>query len=363
MIEFLSGQISTIATGASLELFDGSFVEDSTALGSNSALTGLSNVSGTLKMGSGSSSGSASLSTTGALTNSGLISLGTSGRGTLSVAGALTNTGKLDIGSASVTANSFVNSATVNLSGALNVSGATTNNGSISIASDTEALAGAVGGAGSFSLSNANLQFDASVSAGQTISESGADALTLEQAQKFAATISGFGTGDTIDATNFVETGTTYNFVENSAMTGGTLTLTDTFEPDRQHPDDRPLFQLEFHPRPRQRDRHAGEVRLSGQSCGHGLATKARETRHEHIDMDGPSMRIGRRGQLEPGWRSGRKLGCRDSRRGAGRGRCGLDRDVNSITDSSDAPSSWRERIRLRPSSTTPISVYQLFGY
>ena len=34
--------------------------------------------------------------------------------------------------------------------------------------------------------------------------------------------------GDTIDATNFVETGTKYNFVENSAMTGGTLTLTDT---------------------------------------------------------------------------------------------------------------------------------------
>ena len=106
------------------------------------------------------------------------------------------------------------------------MSGATTNNGSISIASDTEELAGAVGGAGSFSLSNANLQFDSSVSAGQTINETGADALTLKQAQSFAATISGFGTGDTIDATNFLETATTYNFVENLAGTGGTLTLT-----------------------------------------------------------------------------------------------------------------------------------------
>ena len=104
-----------------------------------------------------------------------------------------------------------------------------TNNGSISIAGDTEELAGAVGGTGSFSLStHANLQFDSSVSSGQTIDETGADALTLKQAQSFAATISGFGTGDTIDATNFVETGTTYNFVENSAGTGGTLTLTDT---------------------------------------------------------------------------------------------------------------------------------------
>ena len=54
------------------------------------------------------------------------------------------------------------------------------------------------------------------------------DRLTLEQGQSFAATIRGFGTGDTIDATSFVETGTTYNFIENSAGTGGTLTLTDT---------------------------------------------------------------------------------------------------------------------------------------
>ena len=38
----------------------------------------------------------------------------------------------------------------------------------------------------------------------------------------------GFGTGDTIDATNFVETATSYNFVENSMGTGGMLTLTDT---------------------------------------------------------------------------------------------------------------------------------------
>ena len=108
------------------------------------------------------------------------------------------------------------------------MSGATTNNGSISITSDTEELAGAVSGTGSFSLSTAKLQFDSSVAAGQTINETGADALTLEQAQSFGCTISGFGTGDTIDATNFVETGTHYNFVENSAMTGGTLTLTDT---------------------------------------------------------------------------------------------------------------------------------------
>ena len=266
-IEFKSGQISTIATGASLTMLSFSrgvnpFIEDSTALGSNSALTGLTDIAGSLLLQSTSlsttgpltDSGSldlengASLSTTGSVTNSGVLSLDTYygvGGSTLSIGGGLTNTGTLDIGaiaafspgpSASVTAKSFVNSGTVTMAGkgatilaALNVSGATTNNGAIDIFTDTEELAGAVDGAkGSFSLSMANLQFDSSVSSGQTINETGADALTLKQAQSFAGTISGFGTGDTIDATNFVKSGTTFDFVENSAMTGGTLTLTDT---------------------------------------------------------------------------------------------------------------------------------------
>ncbi len=239
-IEFLSGQISTIAAASSLYLYSNSnFVEDSTALGSNSALTGLANVAGSLYLEEG-----ASVSATGALTNTGFIHLddpyGYAGGSTLSIGSALTNTGTLVIGNSgisssdTVTAKSFVNRGTVDLTGgtnfaALDVSGPTTNNGSISIASDTEELAGAVGGTGSFSLSAANLLFDSSVSTGQTISESGTDELTLKQAQFFAATISGFGTGDTIDATNFLAPpATMYNFVENTAMTGGTLTLTDT---------------------------------------------------------------------------------------------------------------------------------------
>ena len=242
-IEFASGQITSLAGSLDLTGND-AFIEDSTALGSKSALTGLADIGegATFTLGYG-----ASLSTTGALANRGLVNIGVAGAGsasgssTLSIAGALTNTGKLNIfgNYGSVTAESFVNSGTVDLTangsafGALNVSGTLTNNGSISIVGDTEELAGAVEGAGSFSLSTeqyeatANLVFDASVSAGQIISETGAAALTLNEAQSFAATISGFGTGDAIDATNFVETATTYNFVENSAMTGGTLTLHD----------------------------------------------------------------------------------------------------------------------------------------
>ena len=243
-IEFASGEISTIATGASLFLRgNDAFIEDSTALGSNSALSGLASI------GAGAMFdllNGDSVSATGALVNDGNVILdygGLVGGGgsNLTVAGTLTNTDNLDIGnnnylssSDSVTANSFVNSGTVHLVGkgtnlaALDVSGATTNNGSISVASDTEELAGAVSGAGSIKLSNAHLQFDSSVSAGQTITETGADALVLEQAQFIAATIRGFGTDDTIDATNFhAPPATTFNFVENIAGTGGTLSLHD----------------------------------------------------------------------------------------------------------------------------------------
>jgi Hyphally regulated cell wall protein N-terminal len=239
-VEFASGQITSLAANAQLQLrASDAFIEDSTALGSSSALTGLDSIGAgaTLMLHYNA------VSTIGSLTNSGFISLDYpymgAGGSTLSIGGALTNTGTLNIGNSglsssdSVTANSFVNSGTVGLTGAgtnfaaLNVAGTLTNNGSISIASDTETLAGKVSGTGPFSLSTANLQFDSSVSPGQTITETGADGLTLKLAQDFAGTISGFGTGDTIDATNFLETATSYNFVENIAGTGGTLTLHD----------------------------------------------------------------------------------------------------------------------------------------
>jgi hypothetical protein len=235
-IEFASGQISTIAGYRLVLEGNSAFIEESKALGSNSALTGLADIASQLLLFSG-----ASVSTTGSVTNSGLIGLDNGvyiyveGGSTLSVGGTLTNTGELDIGnshdfesSASATAKSFVNSGTVGLTGAgtnfaaLSVAGATTNNGTIWITTDTEELAGAVGGKGHFSLSTANLLFDSSVSAGQTIDESGGiNKLTLEQAQKFGGTISGFGTGDTIDAANFLLSGTTFNFAN------GMLTLHD----------------------------------------------------------------------------------------------------------------------------------------
>jgi hypothetical protein len=237
-IEFTSGRITSVAAGALLDLNgNDAFIEDSTAPGSNSALKGLALI------GAGSSFGlqnGAAVSTTGALVNDGKVFLDAGGS-SLTVGGTLTNTGTLRMGGSSglflssskVSTTALTNTGLISLTGTgaapalLDVSGATTNNGSISIFIGTEELAGAVSGVGSFSLSTANLQFDSSVSSGQTITETGADALTLKEAQNFAAKISGFGTGDTIDATNFLKTATTYDFVENIAGTGGTLTLHD----------------------------------------------------------------------------------------------------------------------------------------
>ncbi len=244
-IEFVSGQITAVAVGGALHLEGNSaFIEDG-ATNSNSALN-LSTINGAFTLDDGAKV------TTGSLTNNGLLELDAyvqgSGLSALSVATGLTNNGTLDIGSSrlsgsdKLTAASLANVGTINLTGngknlaALDVSGATTNNGAFSIATDTETLAGAVGGtAGSFSLSNANLQFDSRVSSGQIINEIGVvgvDDLTLLQAENFNGTISGFGThgnvggnhADRIDAVNFLS-GTKHNFAENPVGTGGTLTL------------------------------------------------------------------------------------------------------------------------------------------
>ena len=92
-IEFASGQISTIAAFSHLYLSgDDAFIEDSNALGSNSALTGLTDVAGSLTL----SSTVASVSTTRrplAIANNGSVDVdpGNDGGSSLTVAGALTN--------------------------------------------------------------------------------------------------------------------------------------------------------------------------------------------------------------------------------------------------------------------------------
>ncbi len=182
-IDFATGQIARIDAGGSLGL-DGksAFIEDFGATGSNSALTGLSNVAGALFL-----DHQASVATNGHLLDAGSIYLdylSGSGGSTLSTGGslAISASGLLAVGngslssSSTVTATALNNSGAIDLQGAgngknlaaLNVSVSTTNNGSFSITNDTETLAAPVRGtAGSFSLSNANLQFNSSVSLGR----------------------------------------------------------------------------------------------------------------------------------------------------------------------------------------------------
>ena len=98
-IEFASGQITSLADHAQLRLVgNDAFIEDSTALGSNSALTRLASIrfGATLKLKNG-----ASVSTAGALANSGTIDLDPNprdGGSSFTVAGTLTNSASFNIG-------------------------------------------------------------------------------------------------------------------------------------------------------------------------------------------------------------------------------------------------------------------------
>ena len=278
-IEFASGAITSLAAEAQLSLNgNDAFIEDSTALGSNSALTRLASIGSEARLLLGDG---ASVSTTGALTNSGFLEV-YSADASLSVAKGLTNSGSLDVenyGVASspsvnsVTAGSFVNSGTVILSGntnnsaTLNVSGALTNNGSISITDDIEELAGAVGGTGSFTLYGAKLQFELECLVrsdhrrltnrprGYAHPHTGAE--FRSHAQRFRHRRQNRRNEPCRDR----------NEIQFRGEYGGhgrhAHPDRHESESDRRYPDDRPLFQFEFHPRPRQRDGHAGANRPS----------------------------------------------------------------------------------------------------
>ncbi len=122
-IEFASGQITAIATGATLTLDGpGAFIADAGSLTSNSALTGLASVAGTLSLDDG-----ASFTPSGALTVSGAVDLDSSssygGGSSLTLTGKLTNSGALNIGNASMaeadtmTVGSLANVGTITIVG------------------------------------------------------------------------------------------------------------------------------------------------------------------------------------------------------------------------------------------------------
>ena len=113
-IEFASGQITSLANGASLGL-DGAdaFIEDSTAPGSNSALTGLASIGVGAILGLHNK---AAVSTTGSLVSDELIRLdpiGGDGGSTLTVGGTLTSIRGIVIGNATLSAPDEVTAASL----------------------------------------------------------------------------------------------------------------------------------------------------------------------------------------------------------------------------------------------------------
>ena len=147
-IEFASGQITSLA--GSLDL-NGShaFIEDSTALGSNSALTALANIAGTLSLDGASVSTTgalvddgtvylddgAALSTAGALANDGTVYLDSNGDfgniggggSSLTVAGTLTNSGFFLIGNATLSASDELTAASLDNTGSIYIWGSSVN--------------------------------------------------------------------------------------------------------------------------------------------------------------------------------------------------------------------------------------------
>jgi hypothetical protein len=164
LLEFKSGEITSIATNSELSIAGTTaFLADATGLTSNSALTGLSTVTGSLYLYDGASiSTSTKNAAKGDLTVTGLVSLdqgNLDGGAQLSVGGTLTNSGTIDIGPGNntlsaadtVTAAGLANTGTINLWGSstaratLSVKGvATSSGGTINIGAFGELKAATV---------------------------------------------------------------------------------------------------------------------------------------------------------------------------------------------------------------------------
>jgi hypothetical protein len=135
-IEFESGEITSLAAGAHLGLVGNqAFIEDSTAPGSNSALTGLASI------GAGALFAlhdGAAVSTTGALVNDGQVYLDTragDGGSSLTLAGTLTNTRELGIGNGTLSGSDKVTTASLDNTGNIQLTGSGANQALLDVTS------------------------------------------------------------------------------------------------------------------------------------------------------------------------------------------------------------------------------------
>lgn len=236
LLQFASGEITTIAQFASLQFSGGSaYIADSDSTSSNSALTGLSEIDGSLNLQGTQTGGGTHISTTSlTISSSGNASLdggflGYAGS-LLSVANTLTVNGGLSMGRQAmfgvgeVSAGNLQGTGTINVNGAdandqgrLIVSGVSGFSGTIAIQSDgLVEIGGSVtgGGAFEFEASTGTVKFDSATSSGDTFDN--------------------FITGDTIDLAGLAFQSTYQaQFTEsNNGGTAGTLNIINTANND-----------------------------------------------------------------------------------------------------------------------------------
>jgi len=103
------------------------------------------------------------------------------------------------------------------------------NTSALEAASGTLDLQGSISGVGTDTISGAaTMEFDASVTAGQTVSFTGSGSvLELFDPQGFAGKLSGFDTVGSGDALELSDAWTYAGFKENSGLTQGTMTFTN----------------------------------------------------------------------------------------------------------------------------------------
>ena len=281
-----TSQIATIGSNAQINITGAhAFLADAGSTGRNSALTGLTQVSGELSL-----QGGAQLSVTGSLTNSGALSIDTNyedpGGGSLTVGGTLTNAGDIYVGGnsiapATLSVNGLSNTGTLDIggTGTVDVSGNMTDGGSISGAGTliltgtflkstsgtttistaftndsvvdaqggTLLLSGSVtndgtlettggtldvttavtGSAGMVSISGGGIaEFGSTFNQNVTFSGAGTLELARSLGTSYAGTVTGFGAGDALELTDLTySSGATASWAQGSGS--GTLTVSN----------------------------------------------------------------------------------------------------------------------------------------
>ena len=217
-----SGEITSLAAGAHLGLVgNDAFIEDSTALGSNSALTGLASI------GAGALFAlhdGASVSTTGALANDGNVYLDPNagdGGSSLTLAGALTNSGYLGVGNATLSASDKVTAASLDNTGSIHLSGSSANQALL----DVTAGSAGFGTAGVLS-GNVQLAGDSAIefTSGQITSLAGPAQLHLNGNDAFIEDSTALGSNSALTGLASIGAGATFD-LENKAAVSTTGAL------------------------------------------------------------------------------------------------------------------------------------------